>query len=131
MWRPHRAEGLTQAELIKALEQGGAGNSQDLGHPAVGDPFLFEVLENPRVDLLAGTVTYLGPSRTGDGGGVASAGADKAYDSREFRGCLWRKGIKPMIPPIEGKQPKRGRPVRVGPGYRERWKVERLGYRKP
>ncbi len=50
---------------------------------------------------------------------------DKAYDSREFRGWLWKKGIKPTIPPIERKG-KRGRSLRVGPGYRERWKVERL-----
>ena len=34
--------------------------------------------------------------------------ADKAYDSREFRGWLRRKGIKPTIPPIERKG-KRGR----------------------
>ena len=51
--------------------------------------------------------------------------ADKAYDSREFRGWLRRKGIKPTTPPIERKR-KRGRSLRVGPGYRERWKVERL-----
>jgi transposase len=54
--------------------------------------------------------------------------ADKAYDSRELRQWLRRKGIKPTIPPIERrrKRPKRGRPIQVGPGYRERWKVERL-----
>jgi transposase len=51
--------------------------------------------------------------------------ADKAYDSREFRQWLRRKGIKPTIPPIE-RERKRGRPIRVGPSYRERWKVERL-----
>jgi transposase len=54
--------------------------------------------------------------------------ADKAYDCRAFRAWLRKKGIKPTIPPIERKRerPKRGRPARVGPGYRERWKVERL-----
>lgn len=54
--------------------------------------------------------------------------ADRAYDSRAFREWLREKGIKPTIPPIERRRerPKRGRPVQVGPGYRERWKVERL-----
>jgi len=54
--------------------------------------------------------------------------ADRAYDSRAFREWLRKKGIQPTIPPIERKRkrPKRGRPVRVGPGYRERWRVERL-----
>jgi len=54
--------------------------------------------------------------------------ADKAYDSRAFREWLRKKGIKPTIPPIERprKRTKRGRPVRVGPGYGGRWKVERL-----
>ena len=54
--------------------------------------------------------------------------ADRAYDSRAFREWLRKKGIRPTIPPIERrrKRPKRGRPVEVGPGYRERWRVERL-----
>ena len=54
--------------------------------------------------------------------------ADKAYDSRRFREWLQKKGIEPTIPPIERprKRAKGGRPVRAGPGYRERWKVERL-----
>ena len=54
--------------------------------------------------------------------------ADKAYDSYEFRQRLRRRGIKPTIPPIERRkrrEPKRGRPVKVGPSYRQRWKVER------
>jgi transposase len=54
--------------------------------------------------------------------------ADKAYDSREFRQKLRRRGIKPTIPTFERrkrKKPKRGRPIRVGPSYRSRWKVER------
>ncbi len=46
--------------------------------------------------------------------------ADKTYDSCEFRGWLWRKEIKPTIPRIEKKGPKRGCPGRMGPGYRER-----------
>jgi transposase len=54
--------------------------------------------------------------------------ADKAYDSQAFRCYLRRRGIKPTIPPVTRrprKRPKRGRPVRTGPGYRQRWKVER------
>ncbi len=54
--------------------------------------------------------------------------ADKAYDSKRFRRWLRSKGIKSTIPPYERrprKQPKRGRPMKVGPGYLERWKVER------
>jgi transposase len=54
--------------------------------------------------------------------------ADKAYDSQTFRRDLRRRGIKPTIPPVarrSGKRPKRGRPIRTGPGYRQRWKVER------
>ncbi len=54
--------------------------------------------------------------------------ADKAYDSRRFREWLRSKGIKPTIPPYQRrarKRPKLGRPVKAGPGYAERWKVER------
>jgi transposase len=55
--------------------------------------------------------------------------ADKAYDSRSFRGWLRSRGIKPTIPHYERRErtrPKRGRPVaEAGPGYGERWKVER------
>jgi len=54
--------------------------------------------------------------------------ADKAYDSKRFRRWLRSKKIKPTIPSYERwarKQPRRGRPPKVGPGYAERWKVER------
>ncbi len=54
--------------------------------------------------------------------------ADKAYDSKRLRHWLRSKGIKPTIPPYERrtrKLPKRGRPMKAGPGYVERWKVER------
>jgi transposase len=54
--------------------------------------------------------------------------ADKAYDSRELRQKLRRRGIKPTIPTFERrkrKTTKRGRPIRVGVSYRQRWKVER------
>jgi transposase len=54
--------------------------------------------------------------------------ADKAYDSKRFRRWLHSKEIKPTTPPYERrakKLPKLGRPVKVGPGYAERWKVER------
>ena len=53
--------------------------------------------------------------------------ADKAYDSKQFRGWLRRRGIKPTIPSYERrprKRRKRGRPVKAGQGYAERWKVE-------
>jgi transposase len=54
--------------------------------------------------------------------------ADKGYDSQAFRQQLRRRGIKPTIPTFERRhrqRPKRGRPLRVGPSYRQRWKVER------
>jgi transposase len=54
--------------------------------------------------------------------------ADKAYDSRDFRQRLRRRGIKPTIPTFERRQrrrPKRGRPIKTGAGYRQRWQVER------
>jgi transposase len=49
--------------------------------------------------------------------------ADKAYDSADFRRNLRRRGIRPTIPTFERR--KRGRPLSVGAGYRQRWKVER------
>lgn len=54
--------------------------------------------------------------------------ADKAYDSECFRQWLRSKGVKSTIPAYERrarKRPKRGRPVKAGPSYAERWKVER------
>lgn len=54
--------------------------------------------------------------------------ADKAYDSRDFRQRLRRRGIKPTIPTFARRQrriPKRGRPIKTGEGDRQRWKVER------
>jgi transposase len=54
--------------------------------------------------------------------------ADKAYDSHDFRRRLRRRGIKPTIPTFARRQrrkPKRGRPIKTGAGYRQRWKVER------
>jgi hypothetical protein len=42
--------------------------------------------------------------------------ADKAYDSRDFRRKLRRRGIKPTIPTFARRKdakPKRGRPIRV------------------
>jgi IS5 family transposase len=53
--------------------------------------------------------------------------ADKGYDSQAFRQQLRRRGIKPTIPSFERRhrqRPKRGRPLRVGPSDRQRWKVE-------
>ncbi len=54
--------------------------------------------------------------------------ADKAYDSRHLRRWLRSLKIKPTIPPYQRRKrirPKRGRPLRVGPGRGERWQVER------
>lgn len=54
--------------------------------------------------------------------------ADKAYDSRELRQRLRGRGIKPTIPTFERRKrrkAKRGRPIKTGPSYRQRWKVER------
>ena len=54
--------------------------------------------------------------------------ADKAYDSRDFRQRLRRRGIKPTMPTFERRQrrkPKRGRPLKTGASYRQRWEVER------
>jgi hypothetical protein len=47
--------------------------------------------------------------------------ADKAYDSHELRQRLRRRGIKPTIPTFERRQPKRGRPIKPGASYRQRW----------
>jgi transposase len=54
--------------------------------------------------------------------------ADRAYDSQAIRQCLRRRGIKPTIPTVERRKrrtPTRGRPVKTGASYRQRWKVER------
>jgi transposase len=54
--------------------------------------------------------------------------ADKAYDSHDFRQRLRRRGIKPTLPTFERRRrrrPKRGRPIKTGASYRQRWKVER------
>ena len=54
--------------------------------------------------------------------------ADRAYDSHAFRQWLRRRGIKPTIPTFKRRQrhqPKRGRPIKIGASYRQRWKVER------
>jgi transposase len=54
--------------------------------------------------------------------------ADKAYDRKRLRRWLRSKRIKPTIPSYERracKQPRRGRPLKAGLGYAERWKVER------
>jgi transposase len=54
--------------------------------------------------------------------------ADRAYDSHGFRHRLRRRGIKRTIPTVDRRkrrQPKRGRTIKTGEGYRQRWKVER------
>jgi transposase len=54
--------------------------------------------------------------------------ADKAYDCAALRNDLRRRGIKPTIPSREWRnrqRPTRGRPLRTGPSYQHRWKVER------
>jgi transposase len=54
--------------------------------------------------------------------------ADKAYDSRSFRTWLRSCGIKICIPAFERRKrrsPKRGRPIKLSAGYRQRWKIER------
>ena len=54
--------------------------------------------------------------------------ADKAYDSCAFRTRLRRRGIQTAIPTFARRQrktPQRGRPIKAGPLYRSRWKVER------
>jgi transposase len=59
---------------------------------------------------------------------LATVNADRAYDSQAFRRYLRRRGIKPTIPTFARRprqRPKRGRPIRTGPNYRHRWKIER------
>jgi transposase len=54
--------------------------------------------------------------------------ADKACDSQALRRGLRQRGIKPTIPTSERRRrrrPRRGRPIKLGAGYRQRWKVER------
>ena len=54
--------------------------------------------------------------------------ADKAYDNRAFRQYLRRRGIACTIPNYRRHfqtKPRRGRPIRVGEAYQQRWKVER------
>ena len=54
--------------------------------------------------------------------------ADKAYDSRDFRARLRQRGIQPNIPTFERrprKTPRRGRPIKTRPSYRQRYKIER------
>ena len=54
--------------------------------------------------------------------------ADKAYDSKHLRRWLRSLKIKPAIPPYQRrtrKWLKRGRPLMVGPGRGECWKIER------
>jgi transposase len=54
--------------------------------------------------------------------------ADSAYDSQAFRQRLRQRGIKPTIPNFARRQrqkPTRGRPIKLGASYRQRWTVER------
>jgi hypothetical protein len=54
--------------------------------------------------------------------------ADKAYDSQEFRQRLRRRRIKPTLPTFnrrKRRQPRRGRPLKVGASSRQHGKVER------
>ena len=55
--------------------------------------------------------------------------ADRAYDSREFRQHLRRRGIRACIPPRRrptGWKPRRGRPISArSDEYGRRWIVER------
>jgi transposase len=58
----------------------------------------------------------------------AALAADKVFDSQDLRHSLRRRGIQPQIPPRarpHRKLPKRGRPLRMGSLYLNRWKVER------
>jgi transposase len=57
----------------------------------------------------------------------ASLGADKGYDSAEFRRQLRRRGIQPSIPRREwpNRRRKPGRPPQVHAASKSRWKVER------
>ncbi|MCS6848451.1 MAG: transposase [Anaerolineae bacterium] len=54
--------------------------------------------------------------------------ADKSYDSKDLRARLRKRGIRPNIPTDERRKrqtPKRGRPIKTRPSYRQRYKVER------
>ena len=54
--------------------------------------------------------------------------ADKLYDDQALRHRLRRRGIQPHIPTVarpHRKSPKRGRPLRVGAIFLNRWKIER------
>ena len=54
--------------------------------------------------------------------------ADKLFDDQALRLRLRRRGIQPHIPTVarpHRKSPKRGRPLRVGPIFHNRWKIER------
>jgi transposase len=57
----------------------------------------------------------------------ASLGADKSYDSADFRHGLWRRGIQPSIPRREWRNRRRrpGRPPEPHEASKSRWKVER------
>lgn len=51
--------------------------------------------------------------------------ADRAYHSQHLRCFLRKRGIKPTIPLKRNSKKRKGRPVAVGDGYRQRWKIER------
>jgi transposase len=51
--------------------------------------------------------------------------ADRAYHSQAFRSFLRKKGIKPTIPGRKSDKKRKGRPLAVGDGYKQRWKIER------
>ena len=98
-----------------------------------GHPLGFELASAKHHEVKL-AVTTLNSVRVPRGGGgrpkqrPKELVADKAYDSKRLRQWLRSKGIKPTIPPYERrarKLPKRGRPMKAGPGYAERWKVER------
>jgi transposase len=57
----------------------------------------------------------------------ASLGADKSYDSGDFRQELRRRGIQPSVPCRKwpNRRPRPGRPPETGEASRFRWKVER------
>ncbi len=98
-----------------------------------GLPIGFELAgaNHHEVKLVVGTLESVRVPRRGTGRPKQSPEelvADKASDSRRLREWLRSKGIRPTIPPYERrarKCPKLGRPVKAGPGYAERWKVER------
>src|SRR5512145_1112465 len=54
--------------------------------------------------------------------------ADKLFDDQALRRYLRQRGIQPHIPTVarpHRKSPKRGRPLRVGSIFLNRWKIER------